>query len=154
YVERIKGSNVTDNNIKEALSEYVINERDSILYFSQYSDIAIVVIDNVEKLHLVKNNSREGKKGTFCHLVKNRKKQQATKDFDFSISSIDKNVKTILVNDRKAILSNPLFAELNSDESASRTLKKNFMIGFIDLELLKNPNLSFTRSSDIYSLGM
>ncbi|KAF0488388.1 kinase-like protein [Gigaspora margarita] len=65
----------------------------------------------------------------------------------------DLNTKSILINNEKAQISNPVFLELNLDSSSSISLQEG-MIGFTDPELLKDLNLQFTKSSDVYSLGM
>ncbi|CAG8708173.1 7115_t:CDS:2, partial [Dentiscutata erythropus] len=60
------------------------------------------------------------------------------------------NTKTIIINNDKAQILNPVFLELNADTSSYMTLQEG--IGFIDPELLKDLNSQFTKSSDIYSL--
>ncbi|KAF0507923.1 kinase-like protein [Gigaspora margarita] len=55
----------------------------------------------------------------------------------------------ILVNDGNVKISNPIFYELNVGALSSG----KELIGFIDLELIRNHNLQFMKSSDIYSLG-
>ncbi|RIB27989.1 kinase-like domain-containing protein [Gigaspora rosea] len=62
------------------------------------------------------------------------------------------NTKTIMINNDKVQILNPVFSELNVDNSSSMLLQEG--IGFIDPDLLKDLNLQFTKSSDIYSLGM
>ncbi|CAG8748218.1 13348_t:CDS:2, partial [Gigaspora margarita] len=57
--------------------------------------------------------------------------------------------KMILVNDGNVIISNPIFYELNVGTLSSG----KELIGFIDLELIRNHNLQFTKSPDINSLG-
>ncbi|CAG8818782.1 11144_t:CDS:2, partial [Gigaspora rosea] len=57
--------------------------------------------------------------------------------------------KMILVNDGNDKISNPIFYELNVGALSSG----KELIGFIDLELIRNHNLQFMKSSDIYSLG-
>ncbi|KAF0488383.1 kinase-like protein [Gigaspora margarita] len=62
------------------------------------------------------------------------------------------NTKTIIINNGKAQILNPVISELNVDMSSSMPLQDG--IGFIDPELLKDLNSQFTKSSDIYSFGM
>ncbi|KAF0465065.1 kinase-like protein [Gigaspora margarita] len=62
------------------------------------------------------------------------------------------NTKTVLIHMGKAKISNPVFSELSIDTSPSLSLQ-GWMIAFIDVELLKDLNSTFTAASDIYSLG-
>ncbi|CAG8558614.1 2583_t:CDS:2 [Cetraspora pellucida] len=62
------------------------------------------------------------------------------------------NTKAIFINEGKAKISNPVLSELNIDTSPSISLQ-GWMIAFIDVELLKDPNPTFTVKSDVYSLG-
>ncbi|CAG8810275.1 18129_t:CDS:2, partial [Gigaspora margarita] len=62
------------------------------------------------------------------------------------------STKTIIMNKEKAQILNPVLLELNVDTS-SMPLQEG-MIGFTDPELLVDLNSQFTKSSDIYSLGV
>ncbi|CAG8716308.1 38769_t:CDS:2 [Gigaspora margarita] len=63
------------------------------------------------------------------------------------------NTKTIFINNEKVQILNPIFLKLNIEASSSMSLQEG-MIGFTDPELLRDPNPQYTKSSDIYSLGM
>ncbi|CAG8537205.1 945_t:CDS:2 [Gigaspora rosea] len=63
------------------------------------------------------------------------------------------NTKSIFINNEKVKILNPVFLELIIDASSRKALEEE-MIGFTDPELLRDSNSQFTKSSDIYSLGM
>ncbi|CAG8828923.1 37410_t:CDS:2, partial [Gigaspora margarita] len=136
----VNASSVEDNEFIKRLQD---NDIDLIEY-SEFKDAKLV---KIRGYGIVLKGSLRETSTIIKHLPNELTDQEDNNN------ALQLNTKSILINNEKVQISNPVFLELNLDSSSSISLQEG-MIGFIDPELLKDLNLQFTKLSDIYSLGM